>query len=176
MTTDVICACCHHKIDEDSLPVCSYCGYLNSAYVGDCNQADADALKHRRDLIAKLKNISIVGYQYGWNEKAKKYEQLSKKEYKIADGADCDGKIVWSSLDFGQWWDEEEKTVPVELTFQYGKNWTVTRKFLPVESACFWHIGVGISEDMQLFIYFGDEHNYARSSGVDFVSLEAAPS
>lgn len=171
MAGEIICACCHHKVDENSKPRCDYCGFVNIAMVGNTKFSDREALEYRKELVANVQNISIVTYEYGWNEKTNNYEKLSEKKHKIADGLDCDGKIVWSKLDFGQWWDENEKTVPVTITFQCGKGWTFTSKFVPIDSPAFWHVGVTITEDTRIAVVFGSEQKYAQSTGVEFVPL-----
>lgn len=172
MDEKILCACCNHEMDFESLPVCDRCGFINQIFIGDVDTTDKDARDHRRKLIAQLKDISIICYEYGWDDDNKVYAQLFKEEHKIADGPECDGKIVWASYEFGQWVDETEKTVPVELSFMCnGRKYSVTSKFLPMKSDSFWHVGVTITTDMQLVICFGTKAKYASSSGYDFVAL-----
>ena len=172
MSSEILCACCHHKIDFNSFPVCDRCGYLNMAIVGDSNVSDEAALSYRRNLLSKLTDISVVGYQYGWKENTQKYELLSTKSRKIADGIECEGRIMWSDLDYGQWYDEKKKEVDVEISFSVeGKAHTVKHTFKPVKSTSFWHVGAMVTEDMNLVIYFGSKEDAVPSDGMDFIAL-----
>lgn len=169
MDEGMICACCGNKISAETSPECDYCGYVNIAVMGNSAANEKGAAKHRKKILERLKNISVVSYEYGWKKEENEYAQLNKETLKLADGEQCDEKILWSTQEFGQIFDDEKITI--EVSYKYdGKGWKVEKYELrPVKCDSFWHIGVEVNKQLKLTFYLGDDKHMSKGGEIAFI-------
>lgn len=172
MDSGIICACCGHSISVETLPECDYCGYIN---VGTLDGAAIDldnAVSYRSDILKKLKNISVASYQYKWDKETLEYTQQARKEVKVADGVQCDQKIVWSTQEFGQSPDSLEPVV-LEVKYRYdGEVRQIRYPINPVPCESFWKVGVEVNAHLKMVFHLGDKKHTAQGDEIAFVHLE----
>ncbi len=165
----IICACCGHDISAETVPECDYCGYVNVGLIGKAAVDENKIMKYRKKIIEKLRDISIVSYQYGWNEKENKYMMLAQEEIKLMDGTQCDGTVFWAPQEFGQFFEDEE-AITLELKYKYdGDERKLKYPIKPIPCKSFWRIGAEINEHLKLVVYLGDEKQNSRGYEVSFI-------
>lgn len=152
-----ICKCCGNELTELK---CSYCGYSNDVITFDDSAEEIikkNMVAYKRDLINRIKDFSIDGYIYKWNNQTNKLDFLGNKKIIIADGLDCFNNIIWSEKVFGQDIDDVFSEKSVNITYSSnGKSICTTVNLKPVQCDDFWEIGVEIKDDLMLYIYLGN--------------------
>lgn len=168
MEEKIPCACCGRAVGMDTFPACGYCGYLNVAVVGGTTRYDSAAREHRTAAIAKLTDISVTAYQYGWSEEEGRYGLLSTERIKLADGPDCDGAVFWAGQSFEQ--NPDGGPVPLKLTYRYGGQWwSVQWEARPKPSRSCWDIGLEIDGGLSLVIYLGGPQSWVKCEPIAFI-------
>lgn len=131
---------------------------------------DFDAVCYRKEILKKLTAISVVTYQYKWDEKAMEYRPQSCEDIWIADGPECDGCIVWANQEFAQNPDSAEPLV-LEIKYRYdGEERHIQYPIKPVRGEDFWDIGVEVNAQLKMVFHLGDKKHIARGGEIAFVN------
>lgn len=158
------CTCCNQIIESQ---FCGYCGFMNIAALDKpAEQKMAEeAQKWRRELIGQLSDYRVVSYEYGWKETESEFGLLHTKTKTLADGSQCDGKVFWTGIQFEQLPESSETPVAIELSYKFhGKEKRLDCEIIPAACEGLWQIGLEITEQMQLVVYLGNEHIFAKSA------------
>lgn len=170
MEGKILCACCGRAVGMDTFPTCGYCGYINVAVVGDTTRYDEAVRRHRAALVAKLTDISVTAYQYGWMEAERSYGLLQKRDLVLADGPACDRTVYWTGQSFGQDPGGGGARLSIEIGYRYdGSGRRVTRELQPPAGGGYWDIGLEINEHLELVIHLGGRQSASKSQPIPFI-------
>lgn len=169
-----VCSCCGH-IWEDGR-ICPRCGFFHQTQVGELNkdqlsEREKDIEEYRINLLENITNLSLKVYSYCWNEDSVKYVQSSDPMYRIISesGKDIFGEnIVWTKQEFGQFFTGNDNKSTIELGYIFdGANKQLKCEITPVECDDFWHVGLRITDQLELIVFLGREDNYAESEPME---------
>ena len=165
-----------------------YCGFFNAYNLGGEYEDKVDIEKHKNsseykasqmyhDLTIKgITDISLVSYEYGWDEKSSQYKLLNTTTLKLADGNQCDGKVYWvPGKEFCQPPEKDIQSQTLEIFYKFnGTQYKAKCGITPVRSDDFYHIGVEVTRDFNLYIYLGSETDENKRAKSAFVALNVA--
>ena len=160
-------SCCGSMISGQR---CRYCGFVNVAALDNEaeNEIRKEAEEHRKEMLGQLLDFSIVGYEYGWIEAESKFDLISQKNIRIADGNDCANGVFWSQEKFGQDLEDSSESKQIEIAYKYeGDTRKVSCDIAPVSCDDFWQIGLEITPELRLVVYLGNQKKSAKSEPVD---------
>lgn len=173
------CIFCKKQLKEEKY-FCEYCHFLN-ADDADLSETDREKLieMHRSteryqsspayhdEILSKITNISIWTFQYGWDEKEGKFKQIGEPvdQVIVKNGMDCNDRIAWGNMEFGQDSSDELTEKDIDISYQFdGKTRNETFPVMPVRCGNFWDIGVKIDKDYCMTLYLGrPDDNKAES-------------
>ena len=167
MRTEIKCVCCGNAISGQ---LCGYCGFMNIAALDEeaADEIKKEADVYRREVIDKLSDFSVVSYEYGWIEKDSKFDLISTKNVKIADGNDCVNGVFWSKDQFGQNLEGNNTSQQIEISYKYdGKKKKFNCSLIPVQCDDFWHLGLEITKELKLMVYLGNSGKSAKSEPIE---------
>lgn len=174
MEGKIPCACCGRAVDMGASPTCGYCGYRNTAAKEEVARHDSAVREHRTAAIAKLTDISVTAYQYGWSEAEGRYGLLATERIRLADGPDCDGAVFWAGWSFEQ--SVGNGPVPIEITYCYdGQWWSVRWEARPKPGRSCWDIGLEIDGGLSLVVYLGGPQSWVRCEPIAFIRKGGVP-
>ena len=160
------CRCCSHPLTGQD---CSFCGFPMAGSLNDAMLTDEmrRVRQFRSGLIRGMTDFSVDVFRFNWNAAGSSFDEKGTSSIKIADGADCYGKTVWSEERFAQ--SPEEKIPPLTLHMHFRNGQTVVPFSVPIQPVrCddFWRIGIRLNNDMSLSVFLGLESNHAQSAPV----------
>lgn len=166
----------------------AYCGFFNVYNFGGddedkvaieahSNSPEYKASQMYHDVTIKgITDISLMSYEYGWDEKSSEYKLLNTTTQKLADATQCDGKVYWvPDKEFCQPPEDDIHPQTLEISYKFnGTEYKAKCGITPVRSNDFYHIGVEVTKDFKLYIYLGSEKDVSKQAKSDFVALKVA--
>lgn len=146
---------------------CGYCGFREIIDMDDSstelisNLAEA----HREKLSGSLTDISVMVYEYSWDQTALGLEKQRKVLRKLVDGKAGYPQMVWGDIKLGQ--QEPGQPIPLQLSYQVnGRTKELQTSVTPVQCRDFWKLGVQIDRTLHLKVFLGTEEQYAVSERI----------
>ena len=158
---------CHCCVADMTNQTCSYCGFFEPVALDESGEQfiKSQAALHRAKVIASITDIAVISHKYTWKESASGFEKIKTEQIKIADGRECDNRIVWTRQEFGQLPDEK----PLQLSLSYRTNGIEKQLVCELPRArCddFWKVGVQIGHDLRLKVFLGREKQHTESKSL----------
>ncbi len=157
------CLCCQSEMTGGK---CARCGFVPIVAVDTSGEllSRKKLETYRATLLSKIRDISILTYNYQRNNSTGILEKRGENRFKIADGVDCFNKIYWADWKFSQHPEEQWKKQALHVSYTYeGKEIEYTTEIMPVQTDDFWKVGVKLYEDFSLQIFIGNEKQNSSS-------------
>lgn len=161
---DKVCQCCGM---ERTGSRCGYCGFREVIDIDGSSTELINSLAevHRAKLAESITDISVMVYEYSWNQTSLGLEQQRIISRRLTDGKNCYPQMVWGKVKLGQ--QEPGQQFPLQLSYRInGTTKELQIPMTPVRCKDFWKLGIQIDRTLHLRIFLGTEDRYAISEPV----------
>ena len=116
----------------------------------------------REEVLSDIKDISVRYAKYKWDKQRQSLVLSGSGYYKICDGKDCFGKILWANLPFAQRQLKEMSNIEISYTFgESKKRNSVLTQLLPRVGNDYLKVGVMLDGCLDLTVFFGCDESTA---------------
>lgn len=157
------CPICGRELSGDT---CDYCGFrvagVQSALVNALAQA------HRQKLLETVTDISVVNYEYTWNQELSRLMVSDVSERKLADGKQCSPGVFWTEPLFAQL--DPDDYPAVEMLLHYcvnGQKKSLKLNIPTIQCDDFWRMGLLIDGSLRLCVFLGSPAKFTVSEPIE---------
>lgn len=123
---------------------------------------EIESLYPREEVLSDIKDISVRYARYKWDKQRRSIVLSGSGYFKICDGKDCFGKILWSNLQFAQSQLKEMHNIEISYTFgESKKRNSVSTQLLPRGGNDYLKVGVMLDGCLDLTVFFGCDESTA---------------